>query len=107
MARSRMVRVGSGTMLSSVTSYTFPSPWHCGQAPSRVLGEKASGETYSSYDKEIITAMCRHIGVAIAQRNMLAELEKRSEEWLRALRMRMSLSLSFHRDTTPSWEKTE
>jgi HD-GYP domain-containing protein (c-di-GMP phosphodiesterase class II) len=45
-----------------------------------MLGEKASGEAYSSYDKEIIAAMCRHIGVAIAQRNMMAELEKRSEE---------------------------
>ncbi|HKX84555.1 MAG TPA: HD-GYP domain-containing protein, partial [Pyrinomonadaceae bacterium] len=45
-----------------------------------LLGEKASGEVYSSYDKEIITAMCRHIGVAIAQRNMMAEIEKRSEE---------------------------
>ena len=45
-----------------------------------MLGEKASGDVYSSYDKEIITAMCRHIGVAIAQRNMLAEIEKRNEE---------------------------
>jgi HD-GYP domain-containing protein (c-di-GMP phosphodiesterase class II) len=44
------------------------------------LGEKASGEPYSSYDREIISAMGRHIGVAIAQRNMLAELERRSEE---------------------------
>lgn len=45
-----------------------------------MLGEKASGDPYSGYDKEIVTAMCRHIGVAIAQRNMLAEIEKRSEE---------------------------
>lgn len=44
------------------------------------LGEKASGERYSSYDREIICAMSRHIGVAIAQRNMLAELERRAEE---------------------------
>lgn len=44
------------------------------------LGEKASGEQYSSYDREIIAAMGRHIGVAIAQRNLLAEIERRSEE---------------------------
>lgn len=44
------------------------------------LGEKATGEPYSNYDREIISAMGRHIGVAIAQRNMLAELERRSEE---------------------------
>ncbi len=45
-----------------------------------LLGEKANGESYSSYDKEIICAMARHIGVGIAQRNMLAELERRSDE---------------------------
>ncbi|MGI8883775.1 MAG: HD-GYP domain-containing protein [Pyrinomonadaceae bacterium] len=44
------------------------------------LGEKASGEPYSSYDKEIICAMAQHIGVGIAQRNMLAELERRADE---------------------------
>ncbi len=44
------------------------------------LGEKASGEGYSSYDREIICAMGRHIGVAISQRNMLVELERRAEE---------------------------
>jgi HD-GYP domain-containing protein (c-di-GMP phosphodiesterase class II) len=44
------------------------------------LGEKASGEPYSSYDKEIICAMGRHIGVAMVQRNMLEELEPRAEE---------------------------
>lgn len=45
-----------------------------------ILGEKATGESYSGYDREIICAMGRHIGVAIAQRNMLAELERRAEE---------------------------
>jgi len=45
-----------------------------------LLGEKANGEPYSSYDKEIICAMARHIGVGIAQRNMLAELERRADE---------------------------
>jgi putative nucleotidyltransferase with HDIG domain len=44
------------------------------------LGEKASGEGYSSYDKEIICSMARHIGVALAQRNMMTELERRAEE---------------------------
>jgi HD-GYP domain-containing protein (c-di-GMP phosphodiesterase class II) len=44
------------------------------------LGEKASGEPFSSYDKEIICAMARHIGVGIAQRNLMAELERRAEE---------------------------
>ena len=41
-ARSRMVSEGSGTIERSVTSYTRPSPWQVGQAPSGVLGEKAS-----------------------------------------------------------------
>ena len=44
------------------------------------LGQKATGEPYSSYDLEVICSMCRHIGVAIAQRNMMAELERRSNE---------------------------
>lgn len=44
------------------------------------LGEKAIGEPYTSYDKEIICAMGRHIGVAIAQRNLMAEIERHSEE---------------------------
>jgi len=44
------------------------------------LGEKATGETYSSYDKDVICSMGRHIGVAIAQRNLLEEVERRAEE---------------------------
>ena len=44
------------------------------------LGEKATGEPYAIYDRELVTAMCRHIGVAIAQRNMMAELERQSNE---------------------------
>ncbi len=44
------------------------------------LGEKATGEPYTHYDKEIICAMGRHIGVAIAQRNLMAEIERRAEE---------------------------
>ena len=45
-----------------------------------LLGEKANGESYSSYDKDIISAMTRHVGVGIAQRNLMAELERRAEE---------------------------
>lgn len=44
------------------------------------LGEKATGEAFSSYDKEVIGVMARHIGVGIAQRNLMAELERRAEE---------------------------
>ena len=44
------------------------------------LGEKANGEPFNSDDKEIICAMARHIGVGIAQRNLMAELERRDEE---------------------------
>jgi HD-GYP domain-containing protein (c-di-GMP phosphodiesterase class II) len=45
-----------------------------------MLGEKASGLPYSSYEKEIICAMARHIAVAISQRNLLAEVERRADE---------------------------
>ena len=45
-----------------------------------LLGEKANGEAFNSDDKEIICAMARHIGVGIAQRNLMAELERRDEE---------------------------
>jgi len=45
-----------------------------------LLGEKANGEPYSSYDRDIICAMARHIGVGIGQRNLMAELERRAEE---------------------------
>lgn len=44
------------------------------------LGEKATGEPYTSYDKEIICAMGQHIGVAIAQRNLMAEIERHADE---------------------------
>lgn len=44
------------------------------------LGEKATGEPYTHYEKEIICAMGRHIGVAIIQRNLMAEIERRAEE---------------------------
>ncbi len=44
------------------------------------LGEKASGEPFTSQDKAVIQAMSRHIGVGIYQRNLMAELERRAEE---------------------------
>ena len=45
-----------------------------------VVGEKASGSAYTTHDKDIICAMGRHIGVAISQRNLLAELERKADE---------------------------
>ena len=45
-----------------------------------LLGEKANGEPYTTYDLDIICAMSRHIGVGIAQRNLMAELERRADE---------------------------
>jgi HD-GYP domain-containing protein (c-di-GMP phosphodiesterase class II) len=45
-----------------------------------LLGEKASGEPFNSVDREVVCAMARHIGVGIAQRNLLAELERKAEE---------------------------
>jgi len=44
------------------------------------LGEKASGDLYSSYELEVVAAMSRHIAVAISQRNLMAELERQSNE---------------------------
>ncbi len=44
------------------------------------LGRKATGERFTTYDKEIICSMARHIGVAIAHRGMMVELERRAEE---------------------------
>jgi HD-GYP domain-containing protein (c-di-GMP phosphodiesterase class II) len=45
-----------------------------------LLGEKANGEAYSNHDKDIICAMARHVGVGIAQRNLMSELERRADE---------------------------
>ena len=44
------------------------------------LGEKATGEAYTSYEKEIICAMGQHIGVAISQRNLMAEIEPHADQ---------------------------
>ncbi len=45
-----------------------------------LLGPKANGLPYSSYDKQVICVMARHIAVGIAQRNLMAELERKAEE---------------------------
>ncbi len=45
-----------------------------------MLGEKASGEPFSSADRAIVQAMARHIGVGIYQRNLMAQLERKAEE---------------------------
>ncbi|MGI8544728.1 MAG: HD-GYP domain-containing protein [Aridibacter sp.] len=44
------------------------------------LGEKASGEAFTTADKSIVQAMARHIGVGIHQRNLMSELERRADE---------------------------
>ncbi len=44
------------------------------------LGEKASGEAFTTSDKSIVQAMARHIGVGIHQRNLMAELERKADE---------------------------
>ena len=44
------------------------------------LGEKASGESFTSLDRDIVRAMARHIGVGIHQRNLMVELERRADE---------------------------
>lgn len=44
------------------------------------LGEKATGDAYTSYDKDVICSMGRHIGVAISQRNLLEEVQRRADE---------------------------
>ncbi len=45
-----------------------------------LLGEKASGEVYSVEDREVLSAMGRHIGVGIQERRLLEELEHRATE---------------------------
>ena len=44
------------------------------------LGEKASGEPFNDSDRSIVRAMARHIGVGIHQRNLMVELERKSDE---------------------------
>jgi HD-GYP domain-containing protein (c-di-GMP phosphodiesterase class II) len=47
------------------------------------LGKKATDENFTHIDKDIITALARHIGVGILQRNLMLELEHRAEENLK------------------------
>lgn len=44
------------------------------------VGEKASGDPYSGHDLDVICVMARHIGVAISQRNLMADLERKADE---------------------------
>jgi HD-GYP domain-containing protein (c-di-GMP phosphodiesterase class II) len=44
------------------------------------LGEKASGKAFSEDDREVLSAMGRHIGVGIQERRQLEELELRATE---------------------------
>ncbi|HEX8738374.1 MAG TPA: HD domain-containing phosphohydrolase [Pyrinomonadaceae bacterium] len=45
-----------------------------------LLGEKATGESFTDVDREVVCAMARHIGVGIQQRNLMAELERKAGE---------------------------
>jgi hypothetical protein len=45
-----------------------------------LLGEKASGEPFTTEDREVLSAMGRHIGVGIQERRLLEELEHRATE---------------------------
>jgi HD-GYP domain-containing protein (c-di-GMP phosphodiesterase class II) len=47
------------------------------------LGKKATDENFTHIEKDIITALARHIGVGILQRNLMLELEHRAEENLK------------------------
>ncbi|HEX8707428.1 MAG TPA: HD domain-containing phosphohydrolase [Pyrinomonadaceae bacterium] len=44
------------------------------------LGEKATGEPFTTEDSEIICAMSRHIGVGIQEHRLMEELAQRAEE---------------------------
>ena len=45
-----------------------------------LLGEKASGEAFTAEDREVLSAMGRHIGVGLKERRLLEELEHRATE---------------------------
>ncbi len=45
-----------------------------------LLGDKASGEAFTTEDREVLCAMSRHIGVGIQERRLLEELEHRAIE---------------------------
>ncbi|HKQ99701.1 MAG TPA: HD domain-containing phosphohydrolase [Pyrinomonadaceae bacterium] len=45
-----------------------------------LLGRKATGESFSAEDREIICAMARHIGVGVQEHRLFVELSRRAEE---------------------------
>lgn len=45
-----------------------------------LLGGKATGESFSVEDREVICAMARHIGVGIQEHRLFVELSQRAEE---------------------------
>jgi HD domain len=45
-----------------------------------LLGGKATGESFSAEDREIIYAMARHIGVCVQEHRLFNELSRRAEE---------------------------
>ena len=80
LSQSMFFRTYDRTFSSSGLELAIPLIVHDETLGFVFLGQKATSEPYSSYDLEVICSMCRHIGVAIAQRNMMAELERRSNE---------------------------
>jgi hypothetical protein len=45
-----------------------------------LLGEKASGEAYTSEERELVRSLGRHIGVGLHNHRLLREVERRAEE---------------------------
>jgi HD-GYP domain-containing protein (c-di-GMP phosphodiesterase class II) len=45
-----------------------------------LLGGKATGESFSAEDREIVCAMARHIGVSLQEHRLFNELSRRAEE---------------------------
>ncbi|MDQ1611172.1 MAG: hypothetical protein QOG00_1103 [Pyrinomonadaceae bacterium] len=45
-----------------------------------LLGDKATDEEFTSYEREVVRTMARHIGVGIFNHRLLREVEQRAEE---------------------------
>jgi len=45
-----------------------------------LLGDKATGEDFTAYEREVVRTMARHIGVGIYNHRLLREVEQRAEE---------------------------
>jgi hypothetical protein len=45
-----------------------------------LLGDKATGEDFTPYEREVVRTMARHIGVGIYNHRLLREVEQRAEE---------------------------